>query len=51
MYQNIYKIEPFSFVTDIVKHDYRTAEVFRKYDIDFAVAVNGHLMCFVRIKI
>jgi regulator of cell morphogenesis and NO signaling len=35
MYQNIYKIEPFSFVTDIVKHDYRTAEIFRKYDIDF----------------
>jgi len=35
MYQNIYKIEPFSFVTDIVKHDYRTAEVFRKYEIDF----------------
>jgi len=35
MYQNIYKIEPFSFVTDIVVHDYRTADVFRKYDIDF----------------
>ena len=35
MYQNIYKIEPFSFVTDIVKHDYRTAEIFSKYDIDF----------------
>ena len=35
MYQNTYKIEPFTFVTDIVKHDYRTAEVFRKYDIDF----------------
>ena len=35
MYQNIYKIEPFSFVTDIVVHDFRTADVFRKYDIDF----------------
>ena len=35
MYQNIYKIEPFSFVTEIVKHDYRTAEVFSKYGIDF----------------
>ena len=35
MYQNIYKIEPSSFVTDIVVHDYRTADVFRKYDIDF----------------
>ena len=32
MYQNIYKIEPSSFVTDIVVHDYRTADVFRKYD-------------------
>lgn len=35
MYQNIYKIEPSSFVTDIVIHDYRTADIFRKYDIDF----------------
>ena len=35
MYQNIYKIDPSSFVTDIVTHDYRTADVFRKYDIDF----------------
>lgn len=35
MYQNIYKIEPFSLVTDIVKNDYRTADVFRKFDIDF----------------
>lgn len=35
MFRNIYKIEPASFVTDIVTHDYRTADVFRKYDIDF----------------
>jgi len=35
MYQNIYKIEASSFVTDIVIRDYRTADVFRKYDIDF----------------
>ena len=35
MYQNVYKIEPFSLVTDIVKYDYRTADVFRRYDIDF----------------
>jgi regulator of cell morphogenesis and NO signaling len=35
MFRNIYKIEPSSFVTDIVTHDYRTADVFRKYDIDF----------------
>ena len=35
MYQNIYKIESSSFVTDIVTHDFRTADVFRKYDIDF----------------
>ena len=35
MYQNIYKIEPSSFVTDIVTQDFRTADVFRKYNIDF----------------
>lgn len=35
MYRNIYKIDSSSFVTDIVTHDYRTADVFRKYDIDF----------------
>jgi len=35
MLRSFYKIEPSSFVTDIVTHDYRTAEVFRKYDIDF----------------
>jgi len=35
MYSNIYKIDPSSFVTDIVTHDFRTADVFRKYDIDF----------------
>jgi len=35
MYQNIYKIELSSYVTDIVINDYRTADLFRKYDIDF----------------
>lgn len=35
MFRNVYKIEPSSFVTDIVTHDFRTAEVFRKYGIDF----------------
>jgi regulator of cell morphogenesis and NO signaling len=35
MFQNIYKIEPSSYVTDIVTNDYRTAEVFRKFNIDF----------------
>jgi regulator of cell morphogenesis and NO signaling len=35
MFRNTYKIEPTSFVTDIVTHDYRTADVFRKYNIDF----------------
>lgn len=35
MFRNIYKIESSSFVTDIVTNDFRTAEVFRKYDIDF----------------
>ena len=35
MFRNTYQIEPTSFVTDIVTHDYRTADVFRKYNIDF----------------
>ena len=35
MYHNVYKVEPSSFVTDIVTHDYRTADVFRKHNIDF----------------
>ena len=30
-----YKIDSSSFVSDIVAHDYRTADVFRKYDIEF----------------
>ncbi|WP_207515675.1 DUF542 domain-containing protein [Longitalea luteola] len=29
------KISPFSFVSDIVTNDYRTAEVFRKYGIEY----------------
>ena len=35
MFRNVLKIGPSSFITDIVTHDYRTADVFRKYDIDF----------------
>lgn len=35
MFRDIYKIKSSSFVTDIVTHDYRTADIFRKYDIDF----------------
>ena len=35
MFRNTYKIEPSSFVTDIVINDYRTAEIFRKFNIDF----------------
>jgi len=35
MFRNSFKIEPSSFVTDIVTHDYRTAQVFKKYDIDY----------------
>ena len=35
MFRNLYKIDPSSFVTDIVTQDYRTADVFRKHDIDF----------------
>jgi len=30
-----YKIDGSSFVNEIVAHDYRTADVFRKYDIEF----------------
>ncbi len=30
-----HKFDASSFITDIVTHDYRAAEVFRKYDIDF----------------
>jgi regulator of cell morphogenesis and NO signaling len=35
MFLKPYKIEPTSYVTDIVTADYRTAEVFRKYDIEY----------------
>jgi regulator of cell morphogenesis and NO signaling len=35
MFRNIFKITASSFVTDIVTHDYRTADIFRKYNIDF----------------
>ncbi len=35
MFKNDYTIEPTSFITDIVNHDYRTADIFKKYDIDF----------------
>ena len=35
MYLQAFKIDKNSFVRDIVSHDYRTADVFRKYDIDF----------------
>jgi len=35
MFSHVYKIEPFSFVKDIVTRDYRTADIFRKYEIDY----------------
>lgn len=35
MFLQAFKIDKNSFVRDIVSHDYRTADVFRKYDIDF----------------
>ena len=35
MSAKLYNINPSSYVSDIVIHDYRTADVFRKYDIDF----------------
>jgi regulator of cell morphogenesis and NO signaling len=35
MFKDAYKINSSAFVTDIVTHDYRTADIFRKYNIDF----------------
>ena len=35
MYSQVNKIDAGSFVSDIVRYDYRTADLFRKYDIDF----------------
>lgn len=35
MFRNVLKITPSSFVTDIVTYDYRTADIFLKYSIDF----------------
>lgn len=35
MFFYAYKIDANSFVRDIVNHDYRTADVFRRHDIDF----------------
>ncbi|MBI1341570.1 MAG: iron-sulfur cluster repair di-iron protein [Terrimonas sp.] len=35
MFLSDFKIDGTSFVNEIVAHDYRTADVFRKYDIDF----------------
>jgi regulator of cell morphogenesis and NO signaling len=35
MFLRHYQIEPSSFVTDIVSNDYRTAEVFRRHDIEY----------------
>jgi regulator of cell morphogenesis and NO signaling len=35
MFMLTHQFDSSSFVTDIVTHDYRTADVFRKYDIDF----------------
>lgn len=35
MTMHSYKIDSSTSVSDIVKHDYRTADVFQKYDIDF----------------
>jgi regulator of cell morphogenesis and NO signaling len=51
MYSNIYKIEPSSFVTDIVTHDFRTADIFRKYDIDFCCGGKWPLISLVKIKL
>ena len=35
MFLNLYKITESSYVSDIVSHDYRTADVFRKYEIEY----------------
>jgi len=35
MFSQVNKIDAGSFVSEIVRYDYRTADLFRKYDIDF----------------
>jgi len=35
MFSQVNKIEAGSFISDIVRYDYRTADLFRKYEIDF----------------
>ena len=50
MFRNVFKIEPSSFVTDIVTQDYRTADVFRKYDIDFCCGGKWPLETICRNK-
>lgn len=35
MQQQTFTIGPSTFVTDIVNHDFRTADIFRRYNIDF----------------
>ena len=43
MFFYAYKIDPNSSVREIVNHDYRAADVFRKYDIDFCCGGNWSL--------
>ncbi len=50
MFLKSYQIEPGSFVTEIVTHDYRTAEVFRKYGIEYCCGGKWPLEMVCQIK-
>lgn len=45
-----YKIDGASYVNEIVAHDYRTADVFRKYDIDFCCGGKWSLEATSKMK-
>ena len=50
MFSQVKKIEADSFVSDIVRNDYRTADVFSKYDIDFCCGGKWPLECVCKNK-
>ncbi len=50
MFLKSYRISRASFVTDIVTHDYRTAEVFRKYGIEYCCGGKWPLEMVCRAK-
>ena len=50
MFSQVNKIDAGSFVSEIVRYDYRTADLFGNTILIFAVAANGHWMSFAKIK-